>query len=266
MMSTPPIDAMVALRREIHAHPEPGFEEYETQARLKRALAELAGIHEGSMRTCAKTGLVIDIECPAPPNMSNQAPSAVVSNGEPPCVKAVALRADMDALRMTERNEALPYRSENEGVAHMCGHDAIMAALVGAAALIARRSARLPPGSCVRLLFQPAEEGPGGAEPMLKEGCLDGVDEVRAARASRCRARGSWRMLERAVAGIRLPQLADDPARRDARQARAAHGARRRVRDRREGQGGPRLAAARGRRCRADCEHAHAGAELTRRS
>jgi len=92
-------------------------------------------------------------------------------------VKCVALRADMDALRMTELNTSLPYRSANEGVAHLCGHDGHMASLVGAATLVAKRAAKLPSDCTVRLLFQPAEEGPGGALPMIEEGCLQGVDE-----------------------------------------------------------------------------------------
>ena len=168
------IDAIVALRREIHAHPEPGFEEHETQRRLRRALAELGGLPESAMRACARTGLVVDIDGAGAPDAA--APPA--RPGEPARVRVVALRADMDALRMTEKNEALPYRSRNEGVSHMCGHDGHMAALVGGAALVARRASRLPAGARVRLLFQPAEEGPGGALPMLEERCLDGVDEV----------------------------------------------------------------------------------------
>jgi len=62
-------------------------------------------------------------------------------------------------------------------VAHLCGHDGHMASLLGAATLIAKRARRLPACCTVRLLFQPAEEGPGGAKPMIEEGCLEGVDE-----------------------------------------------------------------------------------------
>ena len=119
------------------------------------------------MRFCAGTGLIVDIPGP-PAKKENKAG----------LVRTIALRADMDALRMTELNKSLPYRSANEGVAHLCGHDGHMASLLGAAALLKHRATRLPLGTKVRLLFQPAEEGPGGAEPMIKEGCLAGVDEV----------------------------------------------------------------------------------------
>ena len=165
------LDAVVALRRDIHAHPEPGFEEHETRKRVIAALSEHAGLSEASMRFCAGTGLIVDI-------VSTGGAAALPSQGDLPIVKTIALRADMDALRMTEGNLDLPHRSQNEGVAHMCGHDGHTAALVGAAACIARRASKLPAGSRVRLLFQPAEEGPGGALPMLKEGALDGIDEV----------------------------------------------------------------------------------------
>lgn len=159
----------VALRRDLHAHPEPGFEEKETQQRIMGALAKMADLK--ITRACAETGLVCDIT-------GGRAGVGPAVAGEPAVVKTVALRADMDALRMTERNEGLPHRSQNEGVAHMCGHDGHMASLVLAAALIARRRDRLPAGSGVRLLFQPAEEGPGGALPMLMDGALDGVGEI----------------------------------------------------------------------------------------
>ena len=90
----------------------------------------------------------------------------------------IALLADMDALRMTEGNSGLPYRSSNQGVAHLCGHDGHMATLMATAALLNRRAHVLPAGFSIRLLFQPAEEGPGGAKPMVDEKCLEGVDEV----------------------------------------------------------------------------------------
>ena len=156
---------MATIRRHIHNHPEPGFEEVKTNEFLRSVLTALAGIDPSMMRTCAKTGLVVDIKGEGPDDLAS------------PAVKTIALRADMDALRMTELNQSLPYRSANEGVAHLCGHDGHMASLLGAAALIARRAKRLPSSRTVRLLFQPAEEGPGGALPMIADGCLDGVDE-----------------------------------------------------------------------------------------
>lgn len=156
---------VVALRREIHMHPEPGFMEYGTVRRIKKVLVRHAGIPESQMRVLCKTGLIVDIQGRGPP--SHTAP-----------VHCVALRSDLDALAIVEGNEHLPYRSQNQGMAHLCGHDGHIAALVGAATALSWRADRIPSNCTVRLLFQPAEETPGGAEPMIKEGCLEGVDEV----------------------------------------------------------------------------------------
>ena len=132
---------MASLRREIHANPEPGFEETKTNALLRSMLTTLAGIPESAFSDCAGTGLVVDMmgegDFLAPAGAS---------------VRTIALRADMDALRMTEGNNGLPYRSANEGVAHLCGHDGHMASLVGAAALLRRRLSRVPRDCKVRLL------------------------------------------------------------------------------------------------------------------
>lgn len=160
-------------------HPEPGFSEVRTSARVKEVLVKFAKVPEAQIRTMAITGLVVDIKGTAPPRGEAQ-------------VKCVALRSDLDALSMTEGNNGLPYKSKNQGVAHMCGHDGHITALVGAAILIQRRADKIPSNCTVRLLFQPAEEstpagtagfdfkrtGGGGAVPMIDEGCLEGVDEV----------------------------------------------------------------------------------------
>jgi hippurate hydrolase len=85
----------------------------------------------------------------------------------------ILLRGDMDALPMPE-DTGLPYASTVEGTMHACGHDAHTAMLVGAARLLAARRAELP--GRVRFMFQPGEEGDGGAVHMIDEGVLDGVD------------------------------------------------------------------------------------------
>lgn len=145
------IEELTALRRDIHRHPEPGFEEVRTQA-IVRGQLEAVGLEP---RPCAKTGLIVDI-------------------GSGP--RTIALRADLDCLRMAEANESLAYRSQRDGLAHMCGHDGHTAVLVGVGRALAARRNSLP--GRVRLLFQPAEEGPGGASVMIEDGALDGVDEI----------------------------------------------------------------------------------------
>lgn len=138
---------VVDLRREIHRHPELGFEEVRTQALVERELDELGIEH----RRIAKTGVV-----------------GVIRGGKPG--RVVALRADMDALPITEKSGE-PFSSEVPGKMHACGHDAHTAMLLGAARVL--QSSRHDLHGTFVLLFQPAEEGPGGAEPMIAQGALD---------------------------------------------------------------------------------------------
>lgn len=157
------IEKLIAFRHDVHQNAEIGFKEFETQKKVKAMLLSY-GIDESNIKPCAGTGLVVDIH-------------GTGEAGPESGVKTVAFRADMDALPIPENNPDLPYKTTTP-YAHMCGHDGHMATLLAAAQVLQNRRDRIPKGKTVRLLFQPAEEGPGGALPMIKEGCLEGVDEV----------------------------------------------------------------------------------------
>ena len=157
-------DEMCAVRREIHRHPELGNREFRTAAFIEDHLRRL-GIETRRVTETAVVG--------------------TLTGGRPG--RCAALRADMDALPLTEAT-GCAFASENPGVMHACGHDVHMAAVLGAARLLAGRRDTLP-GSVV-FLFQPDEEGYGGAERMIRAGCLDGVDAVFGAHVSSTIAAG----------------------------------------------------------------------------
>src|ERR1700722_13579163 len=147
-------DRAIAIRREIHRFPELGCEEERTAAIVERELDALEIEH----RRVVKTGVV-----------------GIVRGALPG--KVAGLRADMDALPLTERSGE-SFSSEVPGKMHACGHDAHTAMLLGAARVLQGSRATMH-GTAV-LLFQPAEEGPGGALPMIEAGAMDdpAVDAV----------------------------------------------------------------------------------------
>ncbi len=142
-------------RRDFHMHPELGFHEFRTSAKVADELRAL-GLETAT--GIGKTGVV-----------------AVIGEGKP----VVAIRADMDALPLQEKND-VPYASQTPNVMHACGHDSHTAMLLGAARILAAMPDR-PPGE-IRLLFQPCEETDdgekSGAQRMIDDGALDGVDKV----------------------------------------------------------------------------------------
>jgi amidohydrolase len=151
---------LLAIRRDLHRHPELAFQERRT---ADRVLAALEPLRLETRRGIGGTGIVADLR-----------------TGEGP---TIALRADMDALPITEANQA-DYRSARPGVMHACGHDAHTAMLIGAARVLATaaRQGETPPGT-VRFIFQPAEEASdhenrSGAAHLLAEGVMDGVDAI----------------------------------------------------------------------------------------
>lgn len=138
----------VEIRRHIHQNPELSFEEYETSAYVKRKLEELNIPYQ----VMANTGVVGIIE------------------GELASDKVIALRADMDALPITEV-EGRSYGSKNIGVMHACGHDVHTSSLLGVAKILQHLKSSF--GGTIKLIFQPGEERlPGGASLMIKEGVL----------------------------------------------------------------------------------------------
>ena len=135
---------LTAIRRDIHAHPEIGMEEHRTADLVARKLEEWGiEVHRG----VGKTGVV-----------------GVLRNGNGQA--AVGLRADMDALPILEATD-LPYASQNPGLMHACGHDGHTTMLLGVAKYLAETRAF---NGTVNFIFQPAEEGLGGAEAMLRDG------------------------------------------------------------------------------------------------
>ena len=146
-------DELVAVRRDLHAHPELGRQEHRTTALLNDRL-EAAGLSPKLLSS--GTGLVCDVGGDTGP--------------------VVVLRADIDALPLDDE-KLVPYRSTNAGVCHACGHDVHTAAVLGAGLALAEAADSLE--GRVRLVFQPAEElMPGGALDVLADGWLEGVSSV----------------------------------------------------------------------------------------
>ncbi|MEM1053989.1 MAG: amidohydrolase [Bacteroidota bacterium] len=143
---------LVSLRRTLHAHPEVGFNEHRTSGVLRTWLKE-RGLDPG--RAMAGTGFAVEI--------AGTRPGPIV-----------AYRADMDALPIEEATD-VPYRSQNPGVMHACGHDAHMAIACGVAVLADARRDEIH--GTLRVLFQPNEESsPSGAPVMIEDGALEGVE------------------------------------------------------------------------------------------
>jgi amidohydrolase len=147
-------DQLISWRRDIHSHPELGFQEKRTAARIMEVLQPLGyRISSG----VGRTGVVAEL-----------------GSGSP----VIGIRADMDALPLQEGND-VPYASTVDGVMHACGHDSHVAMALGAATLLSKEKF----SGSVRFLFQPAEEvedeqGISGAPRMIEDGAMEGVDAV----------------------------------------------------------------------------------------
>jgi hippurate hydrolase len=141
-------EKFIEIRRHLHAHPELSYQEFETSKFVQKQLQEM-GI---SFEIIATTGVLGIIK------------------GKNPDARVIALRADMDALQITEENE-VSYCSQNVGVMHACGHDVHTTILLGAAQILNELKDEWE--GTIKLLFQPGEEkNPGGASFMIRDGAL----------------------------------------------------------------------------------------------
>jgi hippurate hydrolase len=142
-------DEFIDIRHQVHANPELSYQEFETSAFIQKKLAEF-GVPFEVKATTGVVGLI---------------------KGKNPGKKITALRADMDALPITEEND-VPYKSKNVGVMHACGHDVHTTCLLGAAKILHELKDEWE--GTVKLIFQPGEEkNPGGASLLIKEGVLE---------------------------------------------------------------------------------------------
>lgn len=146
-------DTIIATRRDFHKYPELGFKELRTSKIIADKLKSL-GIDVKTK--VGKTGVVGDLFIDK-------------------SYKTIALRSDMDALPIQE-TLSTEYKSTNDGVMHACGHDGHMAMLIGAAEILSNQKNELKVN--VRFIFQPAEEGEGGARYMIADRVLDDVEEI----------------------------------------------------------------------------------------
>jgi len=147
-------DKLVQIREDFHSHPELSFQEERTSRKIAEILREL-NLDEVDTGI-AKTGVV-----------------GLLRGGAPG--KTFALRADMDALPIQEEND-VPYKSQNDGVMHACGHDLHITAVLGAAMVLSEMRDKIKGN--VKFIFQPAEEIAGGAKMMMEEGVLEKPPEV----------------------------------------------------------------------------------------
>jgi amidohydrolase len=145
---------LVAFRRQIHQQPELGFKEKLTAAAIAKKLTEWGIPHQTGI---AQTGIVAMIQ----------------GRKTSFRLKTLAIRADMDALPIQEANQ-VPYKSQHDGVMHACGHDGHTAIALMTAYYLSQH--RNDFAGTVKIIFQPAEEGPGGAKPMIEEGVLTNPD------------------------------------------------------------------------------------------
>ena len=147
---------LIAMRRDLHKHPELAFEEVRTSGIVTQRLRTMGLEVQTGIATTGVVGLLR-------------------GGASKPGTKTIAIRADMDALPIHELND-INYRSTVDGKMHACGHDGHTSILLAVADLLHKRRQELTGN--VKFVFQPAEERIGGAEPMIKEGAMQNVDGI----------------------------------------------------------------------------------------
>ncbi len=142
-------EKIITIRRHLHQYPELSYQEHKTAAYIAQQL----NIEALQVKKIAKTGLLVTIQ------------------GKNTTKKTIALRADIDALPITEKN-AIPYKSQHPGIMHACGHDVHTASLIGSIYILLQLKEEFE--GTIKCIFQPGEEQlPGGASIMIKEGILE---------------------------------------------------------------------------------------------
>ena len=144
---------IISTRRDIHKHPELSFQEHRTSELVAKQLEEFGISVE---RNIGKTGVV----------------GTLKGSREG---KTIAFRADMDALPIQETGK-VSYKSVHDGVMHACGHDAHTAMLLGASEVLSKNRKNIQ--GTIKFIFQPAEEGYGGAKFMIEDGAIENVEEI----------------------------------------------------------------------------------------
>jgi amidohydrolase len=156
---------LIEWRRSLHQRPELGFKEQLTAAFISQQLTAWGISHQTGI---AETGIVAIIEGT---KIEGTKPGQSSTRTSP--TRTLGIRADMDALPIQEAND-VPYRSQHDGIMHACGHDGHVAIALGTAYYLAQHRDAF--AGTVKLIFQPAEEGPGGAKPMIEAGVLTNPD------------------------------------------------------------------------------------------
>ena len=155
------ISKLIEFRHWMHQNAELSLAEFNTMQKIKEYGISV-GLPAESFVVSGKTGWMVDVQGKGP------------AKGSP---RTIGVRSDHDALPIAEKNFDLPYISKTNA-AHMCGHDGHTAMLLGGLTLLMNNLEKIPSDRRVRFIFQPAEEGELGAEAMIKDGVLEGVDEV----------------------------------------------------------------------------------------